>query len=339
MTKRPPGEGRLIQLVYYGYVAGSAVARWLPERFTYGTARFLGRWASKRSKKRGQVASNLARITGKPADSAEVQALVEDAFQSYARYWLETFRLVREDGAFFLERVRSPGKENIEAALAQGSGAIVVVGHLGNWDAAGAWAAASGWKLVTVAEVLKPRRMFEFFRAHRERLGMTIHAAEKGVTAKLAQAARDGAVVAILGDRDLKGTGPLVDFFGAPAHLPAGAASIALETGVPLMVAGVYGIVNEDGTRGWEAVIGEHLELPARRDKAAVEAATQAIARELEKAIAKRPEEWHVFQPFWKEDVNSRQTNSGRARPPEERSSETNSGRARPPAEPPEQLG
>lgn len=327
-AKRPPGEGRLIQLVYYGYVAGSAIARWLPERFTYGTARLLGRWAAKWSKKRSQVASNLARITGHAADSSEVEELVVKAYQSYARYWLETFRLVRENAEFFRTRVRSPGKEHIEAALAQGKGAIVVVGHLGNWDAAGAWAAASGWNLVTVAEVLKPRRMFDFFLAHREHLGMTIYPAERGVTSKLAHAARDGAVLAILGDRDLKGTGPLVDFFGAPAHLPAGAAWIALETGVPLMVAGVYGIVLEDGKRGWEAVISPPLELPARRDPASVAEATQTIAKELEKAIARHPEQWHMFQPVWEEAaVESR---------PAEPESQTESRRPRPTAEPPE---
>lgn len=301
MPHRPADEGRAIQLVYYAYVAASAIARWLPERFVYGVARWIGSVAARRSSKRLQVAKNLARITGRPSDSEEVQALVVEAFQSYARYWLETFRLVREGREFFLERFKAYGKENLDAVLDGGTGAIVVVGHLGNWDAAGAWVGATGRRLVTVAEVLRPRRMFDFFVTHRSRLGMTIHAAEPGVTSKLREAVEEGAVVAILGDRDLKGTGPVVDFFGAPAHFPVGAASIAVRTGVPILVAGVYGVVRPDGTRGWEAYISEPIPFPEEGPNA-VEELTSKVAEALEQAIARRPEEWHVFQPFWKED-------------------------------------
>jgi lauroyl/myristoyl acyltransferase len=301
-SRRPPDEGRLIQLVYHLYVGLSALARRLPERMSYGAARVLGDVAARLSKKRGQVAKNLARITGKDADSAEVQRLVKEAYRSYARYWLETFSLVREDQDFFLERFQSPTQHNLFDVTKAGKGAIGVVGHLGNWDAAGAWVGASGHKLVTVAEVLKPRRMFDFFTEHRARLGMTIYPAEKGVTARLAQAVEDGAIVAILGDRDLKGTGPEVSFFGEPANFPRGAAQIALQTGVPPVVVGVFGVTRPDGKRGWVADMSEPIELPQGNGEEAIEELTQRIAAGLEREIAKRPEEWHVFQPFWKAD-------------------------------------
>ena len=299
--RRPPDEGRLLQLVYHGYVAGSAVARGLPEGLSYRSADVLGSWAARRSKKRGIVAKNLARVTGLPPGSSALDAVVDDAFRSYARYWLETFRLVREDADFFLDRFRSDSAHNLDGVLARGKGAVVAVGHLGNWDAAGAWAAARGNWLVTVAEVLRPRRMFDFFADHRARLGMTIFPAEKGVTDRLVTAVDEGAVVAILGDRDLKGAGPSVRFFGETVPFPAGPASVAVRSGVPLLVAGVYGVVR-DGRRGWEAHISEPIELPAGADAAAVPALTQRVATVLEGLVARRPEEWHVFQPFWPAD-------------------------------------
>jgi phosphatidylinositol dimannoside acyltransferase len=292
----------MIQLVYYVFVAGSAVARILPERMTYGLANGLGKIAAKRSKKKGQVAKNLSRITGLPIGSPELDALIVKAFQSYSRYWLETFALVREDKDFFLHKFRSPNAHNVFDPPSRGQGIIVVVGHLGNWDAAGAWVGANGYKLVTVAEVLKPRRMFDFFVEHRARLGMEIFAAERGATTKLAEAIEKGAVVAILGDRDLKGKGPEVEFFGEMVPFPAGPASIALKTGCPVIVGGVYSKVHDDGVRGWEVDLSEPIPMPEGTGPEAVQAITQEIANRLAIHIKNHPEEWHVFQAFWPSD-------------------------------------
>ncbi len=299
--RRPPGEGRLLQLVYYGYVGGSALVRALPERWVYGLAQTIGVLAARRSKRRELVARHLSRITGRDPRSPQVRRMVVEAHRSYARYWLETFRLVREDRDFFLERVVSVGNEHIEEVRARGKGAIVVVGHLGNWDAAGAWVGATGRRLVTVAEVLRPRRMFEFFAEHRARLGMKIYGAAPGVTRHLVEEVENGAVLAIVGDRDLRGTGLQVDFFGEPATFPRGPASIALRSGVPLLVGGVYELRLPDGRRGWMIEISEPIELPGDED-GAVELLTRQVVAKLEEFVARHPEQWHVFQPFWLAD-------------------------------------
>jgi KDO2-lipid IV(A) lauroyltransferase len=230
-----------------------------------------------------------------------LETLVADAYRSYARYWLETFRLVRENREFFLERTRIGGAENLASAMAEGRGAIVAIAHLGNWDAAGAWAGAAGYRIVTVAEPLRPRRMFDFFVGHRAKLGMTIHAAQPGATDVLADAARGGALVPILADRDLRARGPVVEFFGEEANFPAGPAIVALKSGSPLLVAGIYSeVVN--GKRGWLIEFGGPLPVTSERSDAGIAEVTQRIAHALEDLVAKRPEEWHVFQPFWRAD-------------------------------------
>jgi KDO2-lipid IV(A) lauroyltransferase len=304
--RRPPDEGRLIQLVYHAYVLGSALARAIPERFAYALGRGLGSLGARFSKKKAVVARNLARITGEREDSPRVRKLVVEAYRSYTLYWLETFRSVREDRAFFLDRFRSRNEHLLARMVDEHGGCIIVVTHLGNWDAAGAWVGSLGFRLVSVAEVLKPRRMFEFFLEHRQRLGMVIYPAEKGVTEKLVDEVKNGAVVAILGDRDLKGTGPEVTFFGEKTTFPGGSASLSLRTNVPLLVAGVYQRRFEDGTRGWEADIQGPLEMPDGSGTAAVERLTQTLATRLEEMIARHPEQWHVFQPFWPADRASR---------------------------------
>ena len=301
-SRRPEGEGWLIQIVFYGYVAASRVALALPERIAYGLFHAIGGIAARVSRKRDVVARNLSRITGEPADSERVESLVVEAYKSYARYWLETFRYVREGKEFFLERFIVPRAHKIDEVRARGKGAIVVVSHLGNWDAAGAWAGASGRSVVTVAEVLRPRRLFDFFVQHRAKLGITIHPAERGVSSKLIEAVEAGQVVAILGDRDLKGTGPRVKFFGRDATLPAGPASIALRTGVPLLFAGIHSTRLTGGRWAWHAEMSDPIELPEGTGREALAELTQKVAEHLEAAVAEHPAEWHVFQPFWTED-------------------------------------
>lgn len=300
-AKRPPDEGRLLQSVYYAYVAFSRLALALPEPIAYGLARIAGSIAARVSRKRSVVARNLARISGHPPDSPELQKLVVEAYRSYARYWLETFRAVREEADFFLERVHPTGFEHLKDRLAQG-GAIVLIGHLGNWDAAGAWAGAIGWRVHTVAETLRPKRMFDFFVEHRARLGLVIYPAQAGVTARLREAVEAGALVPILGDRDLKGTGVEIDFFGEPATFPRGAAAIAMRTRVPLMFAGIRGRRMDDGRWGWGIDINPPIDLPEADDPDGVDELTRVAIGQLEDYIRAHPAEWHVFQPFWTAD-------------------------------------
>jgi lauroyl/myristoyl acyltransferase len=296
-------EGPREALVYYGYVGLSRLALALPEAVAYGLADVGGALAARMFPARREiVAANLAHITGAAPGSRRLRHHVSESYRAYARYWLETFRLVRETPTFFLERFECRGVEGIDRALERGTGAIVVGAHLGNWDAAGAWAAASGRPITAIAEVLRPRRLFDFFVSHRERLGISIVPAERGAVQKLIRAVESGRIIAIVGDRDLGGRGPRVRFFGETAPLPSGPARVALRTGAPLFAMGVYGVRRADGRRGWVGEILDPIEPPSEESPEAVRLLTQEIATRLERLIAQHPEEWHVFQPFWTAD-------------------------------------
>jgi phosphatidylinositol dimannoside acyltransferase len=300
--RRPPGEGRALQLVYYGYVVASRVAPALPERPAYALAEGLGRARARLTRRRpAAVRRNLARITGRSLDARELDAMVREVYASYARYWLETFRLVRQGPEFFLERVECTTLHRLDDVLSKHGGAILVAGHLGNWDAVGAWGAVRGYRVVAIAELLRPRRMFEFFKKHRSRLGMTIYPAEKGALRRLAEEVRAGAVVAIVGDKDSKGRGREVSFFGERVRFATGPAMLAARTGVPLLVAGVYGITRANGLRGWTIEIAEPIPVP-KDDPHLLTTLTQEVARKLEGFVARSPTEWHIMDDYWATD-------------------------------------
>lgn len=249
---------------------------------------------------RATVAGNLGRVLGRPPDSDLVQAATREAFRLYGRYWHETFRARAMSPEELKGRFRIAGLENVDRALEAGGGVILAVPHMGNWDVAGQFMAVSGYRLVSVAENLRPPRLAELFLRHREALGMEILVLKEGrdTGLRLAQLLAENSLVALVADRDLGGRGVDVEMFGATRKLPAGPALLSLSAGAPLCATGVY--TTEDG---WFCRIGEPLEIARtgvmRED---VTALTRLLAAEFERIIAAKPVDWHMFQPAWPED-------------------------------------
>ena len=77
--------------------------------------------------------------------------------------------------------------------------------HQANWDWAGAWACATGMPLMTVAERLRPVRLYDRFVEFRAGLGMRILPIDGGppTLPLLAESLRAGGFVCLLADRDL----------------------------------------------------------------------------------------------------------------------------------------
>jgi KDO2-lipid IV(A) lauroyltransferase len=102
--------------------------------------------------------------------------------------------------------------------------------------------------------------------------------------------------VGVVADRDLSGTGHRTPFFGLPATLPIGPASLAILSGRPLVAAAAWRVGQERfNARAWLV----EVELSGDRG-ADVAALTEAVARRMEEAISVAPEQWFAaFQPIW----------------------------------------
>ena len=247
-----------------------------------------------------RLRANLARVVPPGTD---MDALVRLALRSYARYWMETFRLSRITPVAVRERTEVIDGENLDKAVASGRGVILALPHCGNWEAAGVWLLDHGQPLSTVAERLKPESLYERFVAYRESLGMEVlplTGGERSPSDVLKDRLREGSrVVCLLADRDLTKRGIDVEFFGATARMPAGPALLAASTGAALLPVGLW--FTRDG---WGIRI--HPEVPIAgtgrlRDR--VTAATQEVADAFADDIALRPHDWHMLQRLWVSDL------------------------------------
>ncbi|MGH8792185.1 MAG: phosphatidylinositol mannoside acyltransferase, partial [Stackebrandtia sp.] len=220
-------------------------------------------------------------------------------------YWMEAFRLPSLSREQLLERFTLEGHEVFDVHRAQGTGVIVAIPHSGNWDLAGAWVAAKGWPITTVAERLKPAGVYERFLDYRRGLGMRIiphSGGERSSRSILTEALADGHVVPLVADRDLSSSGVDVEFFGEKSRMPIGPALLAIRTGAPLYTV----VLRNDGPRHVYGKMEGPIEVPAEGRMAdRVSAVTQAMADAFAAGIATQPEDWHMMQRLWTADVET----------------------------------
>lgn len=292
----PPPETLGRKATYWRYRTIWEIAAHLPDPLAERAPDHLGglwyRMAPAAQKR--QVRENLARVTGHPP-RRELERIVRAAYRSYARYWLDAFRLHTLEADEVLARSTGENLEALDELIASGDGAIMATAHLGSWDVGAFFTTQRNWGMTVVAEVLEPRRLFERFVWLRRKAGIEIIPLVRGgdMVGQLERVVHDGGLATLLADRDLARKGPVVDFFGEPCRLPAGTAVLARRTRRPVAIAA---FVTEGD--GWRAVIQEVVDI----SQLEVEEGTQVIAHQLERLIGRYPEQWHVFVRQWLAD-------------------------------------
>jgi len=297
---RSPVDRLSAAIAVGGFRTGAFVARAVPAFVAEGLAAPIGLGASfANADRRAMIERHLRRVNPAWPDR-RVRRAVQEAFDSYARYWIESLRLASlsartVDATFTLD-----GFHQVSDAIEQGTGAILALPHLGGWEWAGRWLVDSGFRTTVIVERVDPPEVFEWFVGWRRELGMTVVPLGPDAARSALRALAANEVVCLLCDRDIQGGGIEVDFFGERTTLPAGPATLGLRTGAPIIPVGVYFTRR---VNGHHAVIRPPVPSERRgRLREDVTRVTQALTRELELLIRRAPEQWHLFQPNWPSD-------------------------------------
>jgi phosphatidylinositol dimannoside acyltransferase len=289
-----------------GYGLGWSVVCRMPESWAQGVFRFFADLAWRRQGPRVHVLEgNLRRVIGSEPPGGQLRALSRQVMRSYARYWLEVFRLPVMPAGRLLGGMHVTG--NIRTVFeypAAGRGVILALPHMGNYDLAGAWLIAKGAGPVTVvAERLQPESVYDRFVAFRESLGVEVLPASGGTGSAfgiLAERLRAGKTIGLVCDRDVTGRGMEVEFFDEKARMMGGPAALAVQTGAALIPV----ILWFEGDQ-WGAHIHEEIPVPADGDREQKAAAMmQEVARLFEAGIRAHPQDWHMLQRVFVADLD-----------------------------------
>jgi KDO2-lipid IV(A) lauroyltransferase len=282
------------QFSYLAYLAGWKIVGLLPERSAYALFRLIARYMYRKNGKSVRRLRRNYSLISPLLSPEQLEKLVASGMESYLRYWCDTFRIHRWSAERIQATVTTTNDQLLRDPMRDGRGVVIALPHSGNWDHAGAYFCQEGIPLVTVAEILKPEKLFKKFLRYREEMGFEVLGLDSRAFVTLLKRAREKRLIALVADRDLSSSGIPVKFFGHTAKMPAGPAVIAIKEGLPLVVAHVT-----------YTKIGIHIdfhqiEVPTTgSDEERIAATVQNIANAFEIGLADRPEDWHMLQRIW----------------------------------------
>ena len=248
------------------------------------------------------VMTNLRLAFGGEKSEGELKEIARACYRHLGRCLMEFIRLSAMTAEDIKELAELRGLENLRGAIERGRGAILLTGHLGNWEVAGSRVAVEGYPLSVIARAQRDNEITQYVRQTREAMGMRVLHREVAVRGAL-RALRNNELVGILLDQNAGDEGVFVDFFGRLASTAPGAAAFALTTGAEVLP--TYGWRNADGKHTVVIEGAVPLVQTGDRNRDILEN-TARYTKIIEEKVQAHPEQWFWLHKRWK------------ARPPEE---------------------
>jgi KDO2-lipid IV(A) lauroyltransferase len=226
-----------------------------------------------------------------------VRAAARAAYENLGRTTIEAAILHRYDADEIRAMVDEPADWHlIEESLRRGRGAILLTGHLGNWELAGAYLGAKGIKIEGVARQMENPLFDAYISRARRRLGIGI-IRDADAVRRVPRVLRGGGAVVILFDQGAVGLASTwVPFFGRWAKTPRGPAVFAKRFGAPIFCGAL--LRKPDGRFTIEM---EEIPVPDSGDlEADVDQIVGGYSASLERSVRRTPEQYFWHHRRWK---------------------------------------
>jgi len=285
-------------MMYSLYRFGQWMALSLPHSIAYRVGVFLTRFKYMLCRgERTAMRKNMQIILG--ADHEGVEKYPRLIYANFGKYLVDFFRAPKIDKEFIEKFVTIENISNMDEALTRGKGVLGLTAHIGNWELCAQIMALLGYKINAIALTHSNKQIDDFFTKQREDKGVKV--IPVGVAIRQCFAAlKRNEIVGILGDRDFSGeNGINVDFLGKKLLAPRGPAVLSLRTQAAIVPAFV---IRDDQDDRYFKYVFEKPIYPLRSDDEEhdIKDLTEKYIQVIEKYIRKYPQQWYMFNEFWK---------------------------------------
>lgn len=271
----------------------------LPRRLGYALAVLVARFAFVFARRARVALERNLEIAMPELLPGQIRQVAWRNFRNHSKAYADLMRLPVARVEDLRSLLKVTGVEHLEAARARGRGVLVVSAHMGSWEVVAAIWSATVAPVSLFAEELEPQELYEWYRCTRARLGISVLPITRAGLRQVLQALDNQEMVVTAIDRDVLGTGIIIDFFGRPASIPEGPAAIALRKGTPLLPVTVYRLPDDTFQAvGYPPIFAD----PTGDRPADIRRVTGELVRRLEELIRDHPEQWHVPHRIWNED-------------------------------------
>lgn len=189
------------------------------------------------------------------------------------------------------------GEEYLQELRDSGRGAIILTGHIGNWEILAAWLCARGYPLQAITRDPNNAAVAEITNRCRTRIGLVSIPKDKVLSA--AKAARRGKFVGVLADQDGGRSGLKLPFWGKQCSTVTGPAVLSLTAGVPVIPVFSYRLRPFEHKVVIRPPLAMSLGSGLSREER-IREITLMCNREIEKGIISFPHQWLWLHRRWR---------------------------------------
>jgi lauroyl/myristoyl acyltransferase len=246
------------------------------------------------------MVKSVANILHSSTSDPEVRKTARRCMSNFCKYIVDFLRYRKADENFYKTHFKMTGWDNLDNALKEGKGVILVSFHLGNLDLGIRLLSSQGYSVNAIVDKLEWSKQLDIFlqKPRAQNGAKLINSRE--ISHRVLDVLRKNEILALMIDCPNTLRGVKVKLAQKWVLLPAGAATLAMRSGARLLPCGLIRTSNTT----FQGIIGKPIEYdPTGKISDDVRNLTQNTVLALEEMTRQFVDQWYIFHPLFRDEL------------------------------------
>jgi len=246
------------------------------------------------------MVKSVANILHSNTSDPVVKKTARRCMSNFSKYIVDLLRYPNADAKFFKKNFQMTGWDNLDNALKEGKGVILVSFHMGNLDMGIRLLSSQGYPVNAIVDKLEwSKQLNVFLQKPRAQNGAKLINSRE-ISHSVLDVLRKNEILALMIDCPNSLRGVKVKLAQKWVLLPTGAATLAMRSGARLLPCGLIRTSNTT----FRGIIGKPIEYcPSGKIADDVRNLTQNTVLALEEMTRQFVDQWYIFHPLFKDEL------------------------------------